>query len=274
MKLIDVLHCGREHVIGAWLVDGVVVDPGPASTVDRLLDGLDGERPRALALTHIHLDHAGAVGTLVRKWPDLEVWVHERGAPHLADPEKLLASAARLYGDDMDRLWGETLPVPRDNLRVLGSDGEERIGDFRVMYTPGHASHHVSYLHEPSGTAFTGDAAGVRIGDGPVMAPTPPPDVDLEAWRATLDAIEAWSPSAVAPTHFGRHENVGEHLDAVRAYLDEWSQRARELDQDAWIAAWREFITRGDEVPAMMQAMPVDQQYAGLERYWRKRDGG
>src|SRR6185436_19585884 len=105
-------------------------------TVDRLLEGLDGVRPRALALTHIHLDHAGAAGTLVRRWPDLEVWVHERGAPHMADPEKLLASAARLYGDDMDRLWGDTLPVTRENLRVLGS-GEERIDGFRVMYTPG-----------------------------------------------------------------------------------------------------------------------------------------
>ena len=216
MRLIDVRHLGREHVIGAWLVDGVLVDPGPASTVDTLLAELGDERPRALALTHIHLDHGGAAGTLVRRWPDLEVWVHERGAPHLADPSRLLRSAARLYGDDMDRLWGETLPVPRERIRVLGDS--DRLGDFRSAYTPGHASHHVSYLHEPSGMAFTGDAAGVR------------------------------------------------------AYLDEWAPRARELDRDAWIAAWREHIAPAGEVPAIEQAMPPDQQWMGLDRYWSARE--
>src|SRR5205823_6303483 len=137
----------------------------------------------------------------------LEVWVHERGAPHLADPAKLLQSAARLYGADMDRLWGETLPVPRENLRVLG-DADDLGAGMRSLYTPGHASHHVTYFHEPSGTAFTGDVAGVRIGAGPTMAPTPPPDVDLEAWERSLRAIEERRPSAVAPTHFGRHTDV------------------------------------------------------------------
>src|SRR3954454_16632581 len=181
MRLIDVLHQGRPHVIGAWLVDGVLIDPGPARTVDTLLRELDGEVPRAIAVTHIHLDHSGATGTLAREWPDAEVWVHERGAPHLAEPERLLASAARLHGDDMDRLWGQTLPVPQERIRVLGEAG--RVGPLRYAYTPGHASHHVSYLHEPSGTAFTGDAAGVRIADGPTMAPTPPPHLDLEAFR-------------------------------------------------------------------------------------------
>src|SRR6185503_4815165 len=120
VRLIDVLHEGRPHVIGAWLVDGVLIDPGPAATVSTLLEALDGEVPRAIAVTHIHLDHSGAAGTLAREWPGVEVYVHERGAPHLADPEKLLASAGRLYGDAMDALWGETLPVPSERLRVLG----------------------------------------------------------------------------------------------------------------------------------------------------------
>jgi len=270
VRLIDVRHLGREHVIGAWLVDGVLVDPGPASTVDTLVAELGDERPRVLALTHIHLDHGGAAGTLVRRWPDLEVWVHGRGAPHLVDPSRLLRSAARLYGDDMDRLWGETLPVPRERIRVLGDS--DRLGDFRSAYTPGHASHHVSYLHEPSGMAFTGDAAGVRVGDGPVMAPTPPPDVDLEAWRCSLDLIEGWAPAAVAPTHFGRHEDVRAHLDGVRAYLDEWAPRARDLDRDAWIAAWRQHVAPAGEVPAIEQAMPPDQQWMGLDRYWSGRE--
>jgi glyoxylase-like metal-dependent hydrolase (beta-lactamase superfamily II) len=267
VRLIDVLHLGREHVIGSWLVDGVLIDPGPASTVDTLLEALGDERPRVLAVTHIHLDHAGASGTLVRRWPDLEVWVHERGAPHLADPEKLLRSAARLYGDDMDRLWGQTLPVPRDRLRVLG-DSDRLDAGFRSAYTPGHASHHVSFLHEPSGMAFTGDAGGVRIGDGPPMAPTPPPDIDLDAFRSSLDLIESWDPEAIAPTHFGRHDDVRAQLDGVREYLDVWAPRAREMERDAWIAEWRKGFAAASEVPAIEQAMPPEQQWMGLDRYW------
>jgi glyoxylase-like metal-dependent hydrolase (beta-lactamase superfamily II) len=270
VRLIDTLHQGRPHVIGAWLVDGVLIDPGPASTVGTLLEGLGGEVPRAIAVTHIHLDHSGAAGTLAREWPGVEVWVHERGAPHLADPEKLLRSAGRLYGDEMDRLWGETLPVPSERLRVLGEGGE--LDGFRYAYTPGHASHHVSYLHPASGTAFTGDTAGVRIADGPVAAPTPPPDIDLEAWRASIDVIESWRPTAVAPTHFGRYEDVAEHLAGLRAYLDDWGAKARELEQDAWIAAFRARHAGASEVPAVEQAMPVEQQYAGLARYWATRD--
>jgi len=273
VRLIDVEHQGIPHVIGAWLVDGVLIDPGPASTVPTLLSRLDGERPRAIAATHIHLDHSGAAGTLARAWPDVEVWVHERGAPHLADPGNLLRSAARLYGDAMDRLWGETLPVPQERLRVLGDGGE--VDGFRHAYTPGHASHHVAFLHEDSGTAFTGDVAGVRIGDGVggvlVNAPTPPPDVDLEAWERSLQVIEAWRPSAVAPTHFGRHEDVEAHLAALREYLAEWGAKARDLDRDAWIAGYRERIAGSSEVPAIEEAMPVEQQYLGLERYWSKR---
>jgi glyoxylase-like metal-dependent hydrolase (beta-lactamase superfamily II) len=269
VRLIDVRHLGREHVIGAWLVGDVLIDPGPASTVDTLLEALGDERPRAIAATHIHLDHAGAAGTLARRWPGVEVWVHERGAPHLADPGRLLRSAARLYGDDMDRLWGETLPVPRESLRVLGDS--DRLGDFTSAYTPGHASHHVSYLHEPTGTVFCGDTAGVRIGRGRVWAPTPPPDVDLEAWEGSLQRLEAWRPSALAPTHFGRYEDVGEHLAGLREYLAEWGPKARDLDEGAWIDAWHAMVEGEGEPSAVEQAMPVDQQYAGLRRYWDTR---
>src|SRR3954469_9910420 len=272
VRLIDTLHQGHEHVIGAWLVDGVLVDPGPATTVDTVLEALDGERPRAMAITHIHLDHAGGAGTLVRRWPDLEVCVHERGAPHRAEPAKLLASPARLYGDDMDALWGETLPVPRENLRVLGDSDD--LGDgMHAFHTPGHASHHVTFSHEPSRTAFAGDVAGVRIGDGPVMAPTPPPDVDLEAWESSLQAIAQRRPSSVVTTHFGRHEDVTVQLDGVRAYLDEWAPRAREIGCDARISAWLEQVASRGEKVANEQAMPAEQQWAGLDRYWRKRAG-
>jgi glyoxylase-like metal-dependent hydrolase (beta-lactamase superfamily II) len=275
-RIIDVEHVGVPHVIGAWMVDGVLVDPGPTTGLERLLEGLGGEVPRVIALTHIHLDHAGATGTLVRRWPSVEVWVSERGAPHMADPSKLVASATRLYGDDMDRLWGPMEPVPRDRLRVLSSDPaeEERIGDFRVAATPGHASHHVSYLHEPSGTVFAGDTAGVRVPGGPIVAPTPPPDIDLEAWRESLARIEAWGPERVAVTHFGGYEDVGPHIAGVRAWLDEWPPRVRDLEQEAWIAAYRDWLEEqrsGEIVPETLLAAPPDQLYQGLARYWSRR---
>jgi glyoxylase-like metal-dependent hydrolase (beta-lactamase superfamily II) len=179
MRLIDVRHRGRPRVIGCWVVDDLLIDPGPTSCLDTLLAGLDGLTPRALLLTHIHLDHAGVSGSLVERWPELQVFVHERGAPHLIDPARLLESARRLYGENMDPWWGEVVPVPEANLRVLG--GGERIidGTFEVAYTPGHASHHVAYLHE--GTAFVGDVGGVRIDpDSLTIPPTPPPDIDIE----------------------------------------------------------------------------------------------
>src|SRR5919108_5679023 len=121
MRAIDALHLGIEKVICCWEVDGVLIDPGPQSTEETLLAALDGQAPRALLLTHIHFDHAGAAGALVRRWPDLPVYVHERGAPHIVNPDRLVASAARLYGGEegLARLWGEVIPVPERNVRVL-----------------------------------------------------------------------------------------------------------------------------------------------------------
>src|SRR5439155_13765309 len=151
MSLIDVMHLGRDRVIGAYEIDGLIVDPGPSSCMDTLVAGLE-EEPRALLLTHIHLDHAGASGALVRRFPGLTVYVHERGAPHLIDPSKLMKSAAQLYGDDMDRLWGEMVPVPEQNIRALS--GGETVEELQVEYTPGHASHHVTYFDEDTGDAY------------------------------------------------------------------------------------------------------------------------
>ena len=272
MRLIDVRHLGTERVIGAWLVDGCLIDPGPSSSLEALLAGLGDERPERILLTHIHLDHAGATGKLVERWPDVEVWVHERGAPHVADPSKLVASATRIYGDDMDRLWGEIVAVPRDRLRVLGSEGEERIGDWRVAYTPGHASHHVAYLHEPTGTAFTGDVAGVRIGDGPVLAPTPPPDIDLAAWERSIDLVAAWKPARLAVTHFGAFDDADAQLSSLREALQRMAQRARELDADAfaeWIRAEIGARTDPSLAAAYEQGMPAETLHPGLERALR-----
>jgi glyoxylase-like metal-dependent hydrolase (beta-lactamase superfamily II) len=265
---IDLMHLGRPQVIGAWRVGDLVVDPGPASCLDVLAPALEQRPPRVLALTHIHLDHAGAAGSLARRFPHLEVWVHERGAPHLVDPSRLLASASRLYGEQMQRLWGEVLPVPAERIRVLG--GGERVEGMRVAYTPGHASHHVSYLHEDSGWAFTGDVAGVRIAGGPTMAPTPPPDIDLDAWRRSIEEIESWEPTALAITHFGAHRDVAAQLAALREHLAETEELAGRLDGEDFAAAVRSLVARSADASIAAtyeQAMPPEQSYAGLRRY-------
>lgn len=271
MRLIDVLHLGRERVIGCWQVGDVLIDPGPGSCLPTLLDALGDERPRALLLTHIHLDHAGASGALVQRWPDLEVYVHERGAPHMIDPARLLESARRLYGDQMDRLWGDMVPVPERNLRVLHG-GEEVLG-FEVAYTPGHASHHVCYLHE--GTAFVGDVGGVRIAsDALTIPPTPPPDIDLDAWHGSIERIAAWRPDRLAITHFGIYEDVGAQLEEVSRRLDDRAERARDEDREQFIAGIDAEVEAGaaPEIRAnYAQAADPEQMHAGLERYWRKR---
>ena len=270
-ELIDLLHLGREHVIGAWRVGDVIIDPGPSSCLEQLLPALEVEPPRVLALTHIHLDHAGATGSLLERFPDLAVWVHERGAPHLVEPDRLLASASRLYGDDMERLWGEVLPVPADRLRLLG--GGESLAGFRVAYTPGHASHHVAYLHELSGYAFTGDVTGVRIARGPVLAPTPPPDIDLWAWAASLEVIEGWRPRRLAPTHFGVYDDVERHLASLREQLERSAALAGEGDEAAFAAAIRARVADSadaETAAAYEQAMPPEQSFHGLARNLRE----
>ena len=271
-QLTDLLHLGRPRVIGAWRVGEVLIDPGPSSCLAQLLPGLEDDPPRVLALTHIHLDHAGATGTLLRRFPEAEVWVHERGARHMVDPSRLIESATRLYGADMQRLWGEFLPVGKDRVRVLS--GGERIGAFRVAYTPGHASHHVSYLHEPSGCAFTGDVTGVRIGEGPILLPTPPPDIDLEAWRSSLLAIEQWRPRSLAATHFGAYEDVEDHLETLREQLARAEELARGGEEAAFAARIRERVagcTAPGTAAAYEQAMPPEQSFHGLQRYLSRR---
>ncbi|HVE67180.1 MAG TPA: MBL fold metallo-hydrolase [Solirubrobacteraceae bacterium] len=271
MEAIDVRHLGRERVICCWRAGDVLVDPGPESSLPTLLEALGGEAPRAILLTHIHLDHAGATGALVRRWPALEVWVHERGAPHLADPSKLLSSAGRLYGDDMARLWGEIVPVPKERIRPLA--GGETVHGFRVAYTPGHASHHVCYLHEDSGRAMAGDVAGVQVvPGGPIVPPTPPPDIDLEAWNASLSQLAEWKPDSLGLTHFGGVERPFEHLAAMRDALTHWGTLARELDADEFAERVRTEMAAGPAADAYLQACPPDLQHLGLDRYWRLRD--
>jgi glyoxylase-like metal-dependent hydrolase (beta-lactamase superfamily II) len=274
MRQIDVLHRGREKVIACFEVDDILVDPGPQSCEETLLAGLRGARPKALLLTHIHFDHAGAAGALVRRWPDLEVYVHERGAPHMANPERLVASAARLYGGEegLRETWGEVVPVPEDNLKIL--EGGETVLGFKVAYTPGHASHHVCYLHEETGWAFVGDMAGVRIPPwGLTLAPTPPPDIDVEAWERSLDTIAGWDPQGLALTHFGIADDPPAQLDAVRTALRGQAELAAEHDQEGFMEALHERIGREapDDVAAFEQAAPLDHLFLGLDRWHSKR---
>jgi glyoxylase-like metal-dependent hydrolase (beta-lactamase superfamily II) len=241
LDYVDLMFLGRPQIIAAALlhsVDGVaIVDPGPASTLPVLVSelerrGMSVADVRTILLTHIHLDHAGATGSLLARNPAIDVYVHERGAPHMVDPSTLLASAQRLYGDAMDTLWGEFRAVPATQVRVM--KGGERVRaagrQLDVAYTPGHASHHVSYLDRSSGVAFAGDTAGIRRGPHPyVMPPTPPPDIDLSAWRASVDQLLDWRPATLFVTHFGPYDDVAGQLRELMERLEDWARTARAL---------------------------------------------
>ncbi len=274
LEAIDLQHLGREQSICCFRQGDLIIDPGPEVCSRRLIDALGDEPPRAILLTHIHLDHAGAAGSLVARWPQTEVWVHERGAPHMIDPAKLIASATRLYGKRMAQLWGEIVPVPAARVRVLR--GGEQIGDWRVVYTPGHARHHVSYIHRPSGTAFVGDVAGVRRLSGPVMAPTPPPEIDLAAWESSIALLAAEAPQRLAITHFGIYDDVEDQLAALRGNLARaaaWADGAS--DAAAYGALVREWlVAESDERTASgyFDLIPPEDGYAGLARALLQRD--
>ena len=295
VPLIDLNFLGSPHVIATAVIEGLdgicLVDPGPTSCLPALEAGLRarglGLRDvRSLLLTHIHLDHAGATGTILERVPSIRVYVHERGAPHMIDPARLLASVTRLYGDEMDSRWGAFLPVPGDSVVVL--KGGERIEvagrTLRVAYTPGHANHHVSYLDEQSGLAYVGDTAGLRIG-GYLIAPTPPPDIDLAAWRASLDTIDAWQPVSLFITHFGAVTPARAHLAQFRDTLASAAETVRaalaaggseEEMTLAFVEAMRRDVRSAmsdADANAAELAAPFDQLWQGLARYWRKAAG-
>jgi glyoxylase-like metal-dependent hydrolase (beta-lactamase superfamily II) len=196
------------------------------------------------------------------------VWVSEVGAPHLVDPERLERSARRLYGDAFDELWGELAPVPEANVRVA----DRRAAGLETFPTTGHASHHVSFFDGE--TLYAGDAAGVRIQPGrTVLPPTPPPDVDVEAWHRTIDAIERRAPKRLALVHFGVADDVSHHLTDLRRHLDEWARRVEDgMSEEEFVAAARADLP-DPERDDYDRAMPFWQSYAGLRRYWDTREG-
>jgi len=291
----DLQFLGTPRVIATAVIAGpsgiALVDPGPSSSLAGLRAGLApagmsvGDLT-AILITHIHLDHAGAVGTLVRENPALRVYVHVKGAPHMIDPGKLLVSATRLYGGDMERLWGEVLPVPERNLVILngGEQIEEGGRALEVAYTPGHASHHVSYFVKDAALAFVGDTAGVKVmPDGDVLPPTPPPDVDLPAWSDSLERIEMWHPDTLFLTHFGPAAPVGTHLGALRENLEAASRLAQaslerdgtDEEREKWFdeECRRALRRRMSESDARIYEVAgrFDLNWRGLARFWRKR---
>jgi glyoxylase-like metal-dependent hydrolase (beta-lactamase superfamily II) len=295
LGLVDVNFQGHPRVIGACVIETdaglAIVDPGPTSTLPTLQKklraaGADVQEVRMLLLTHIHLDHAGASGTLVHQNPRIQVYVHERGAPHMVDPAKLLNSATRLYGSDMDRLWGRFDPVPKDNVNVLVGSERLDFGNVRVdvAYTPGHASHHVSYFDPSSGVAFVGDTMGMRIANAPfIYPPTPPPDIDIDLWTESIERIMTWKPERLFITHFGLSDGLEDHVSEFHARLTAWSERVRaslkeDGDDDTKAATFARDVDAelrrvvADEVAAQYTlGGPPEQCWMGLARYWRKR---
>jgi glyoxylase-like metal-dependent hydrolase (beta-lactamase superfamily II) len=296
LDYVDLEFLGYPGVIATAVLHGssgvALIDPGPSTSLENLRAalrrmGIGLGDVHQLLLTHIHLDHAGAAGTIVKENPRVEVWVHERGAPHLVDPTKLLASAARLYQDDMERLWGEFLPVPADRIRSLtGGERIDAVGrDLLVAYTPGHASHHVSYYDAATRVAFVGDTAGIRRGNGAyILPPTPPPDIDLEAWRESEHRILAWDPETLFLTHFGPHNGARVHFQQLFSRIADWSASVRRLladptlndeqRQERFVAEALHDLRRtvGEaDAARYSRAGRIDYSWQGLARYWRKR---
>jgi glyoxylase-like metal-dependent hydrolase (beta-lactamase superfamily II) len=274
---IDLRHLGGDRRLAAYLVDTddglALFDCGPSSSLSALRAGLGEfgcEVPdlRHLLLSHIHLDHAGAAGELVRENSDLVVHVSELGAPHLLDPSRLEASARRLYGEQFDTMWGPLTPIPEENLRVVGAN----VVGLECFETRGHAEHHVSYLH-PDGTLYAGDAAGVRITpEAFVFAPTTPPEIDLGKWEATLDEIELRAPARLALIHFGVFDDVADHLARLRATMRRWAGWVEGgADEAEFVCLARHDLQDAQVAVTIYEnAAPLEYNYAGLERYWRK----
>jgi glyoxylase-like metal-dependent hydrolase (beta-lactamase superfamily II) len=272
---IDLFHTGRARTVGAYLLDASgglsLFDCGPASCIPALKAGL-AERGHQLSdvkrllLSHIHLDHAGAAGVLVREHPELVVWVSEVGAPHLVDPSRLERSARRLYGDAFDELWGELAPVPEANIRIA----TDRVAGLEVFPAPRHASHHVSNFYGT--TRYAGDPAGVRIQPSrAVLPPTPPPDVDVEGWYRTLEQNERRAPEQLALIHFGLANDVSRHLSELRERLDVWARRVEEGASEEEFIALAKADLPPEEAESYDSAMPFWQSYQGLKRYWDTR---
>lgn len=296
VAVIDTHHLGRPHVVATYALLGDepgLVDPGPASTLPAVEAGLAAqgirlEELRHLVLTHIHLDHAGASGLILARAPAARVYVHERGAPHLIDPSRLVSSATQLWGERMHELWGETAPVPHGAITTFVGGETVRLGahTLRAYDAPGHAKHHLVWHDEASGGVFVGDNCGVRLPGVAFTRPaTPPPDVDLEAWLGTLDLIGSLGPRWLMLTHFGAFDDPAFHLADFRERLVRWAGIVREglgsgrseAEQIAALqhvgAAEAASLGAPEQAALSQQSGDLSLSWRGLARYWRKREG-
>jgi glyoxylase-like metal-dependent hydrolase (beta-lactamase superfamily II) len=287
---------GENEIIGSYLLAGrnelAIIDPGPGSMVESLLTsiqavGFDPQEVTHILATHVHLDHAGAAGTLVRQLPRAQVYVHGKGAPHLLDTAKVVASASRIFGEGMKLLWGEIESTPQERLSIIEGGDILNIAGRRleVHYTPGHAVHHVIFFDAHSGELFAGDVAGVKLQDVDyVRPPTPPPDLDLEAWSNSINLVKSLRPDVLYIGHFGAIKNIPEHFDLLREKLNSWGDfvlgAMRDGKDEAEITAMliehtKSELLRAAHDPHAIERYEIATNYPmtvqGYMRYWRNK---
>lgn len=288
---LDLHFQGYEHAIAAFVIESsdgpILIESGPYSTFPALEVALEkigykSEDIKHVLLSHIHFDHAGAAWAFAER--GATIYLHPFGADHMHDPTKLVASATMIYGDQMEILWGEMKGIPRENLKIIEHEEKLIIGDqhFTALHTPGHAKHHIAW--EWGQTIFTGDVAGVKIDNGPVVPPCPPPDINLDEWIASIDLVLSRNPEKLALTHFAERTNIAEHMTDLKNILNDWG---------GWIKLkMDEGATKEDMVPQFMAytndqlrsrgvsedglkryeaANPAWMSVAGLVRYWKKK---
>jgi glyoxylase-like metal-dependent hydrolase (beta-lactamase superfamily II) len=294
--LLDLDFQGMAGVVAAFLITGpdghTLLETGPGSTIGALgravaSAGVQLDDVTQLVVTHIHLDHAGAAGSLLRRLPHATLFVHPAGASHMVDPSKLIASATRIYRDRMDALWGAFEPCPADRVVTLEDGAELPCGrrTLVALHTPGHASHHIAFHDAEHGTVFTGDVGGVRLDAAPfVRPPTPPPDIDVEAWHASVARIRSVRPRTLDLTHFGRFNDPARHLDELLERLDAWTEwvarrQGEGADADALVRELKDLSdaellreSGDDDLAAAYElATPSGMTVTGLLRYLNRR---
>ncbi len=291
IKILDLNFLGISKSIASFLVETkegpILIETGPYSTYDTLKQkineaGYQLEDIKHVLLTHIHLDHAGAAWALAKKGAN--IYMHPSGAPHLNEPSKLIASAKRIYKDDMDRLWSTINPIDSDKIKVVDDQEDLLFGDvkIRAFYTPGHASHHIAWLIEDM--LFTGDVAGVRVDNGPVVAPCPPPDIDVDSWLLSIALIRSLRPRQMYLTHFGIVEDTNNHLDELERNISTYAQWVKIKwqegeEKEKIVESFEEFAMRDlekrgvpkENMPKYQSANPAWMSVEGLIRYWKKK---
>ncbi len=294
IKVIDLHFLEYEHAIASFLIESsespILIETGPETTYKYLKEGIEKlgykvEDVQHVFLTHIHFDHAGAAWKFAQN--GAKIYVHPIGLPHLANPEKLWNSAALIYGEDMARLWGKMEPIPENQLIPVDDRDEIKIGDvdLKIWYTPGHAIHHNAIQY--GDTILTGDVGGVKVGNGPVVPPCPPPDINIELWKSSIQKLRNLNPNYVYLTHFSRYDNPNVLFNELETMLDNWSNwmkpyydqgtKSEEITPKFMEYSRDYFISKGlnnEEIQAYEYANPSWMSVNGLLRYWKLKEQG